>query len=320
MATDKRIFDGNLSAKSCCIIYINFFMRSAIQILNKYEYKKHFLPDVSVHNLFNESKIQIYRLEHFIKNILIPVVPYRTTFNFMLVITKGELCQHLEHTAIDLSANEIINIKQGAITATISKSDDLEGFFIVYDNEITMDISLGKNDMKFFYTNPHISLAPPVASWIKNIVLLLEDELSGEDKTMEICASLLQCILLKIIKSDIATKAPMTRQLSIALQFRELVQQHHIDHKNVLFYASSLNISENYLNKCVKEATNKPPKQWINESSILHSQVLLQDISRDVASVAYELKYQSPSYFTRLFKKVTGFSPTDYRKHKFFVD
>ncbi|QBQ42899.1 helix-turn-helix domain-containing protein [Sphingobacterium psychroaquaticum] len=292
-------------------------MKSAIKIISNYEYKKLFLPDVSDHTLFNESKIQVYRIENYLRSILMPVVPYRTTFNFLIFVTKGSLTQHLESGSYTLTAQQAINIKQGNITATLSLSDDIEGFFVVYENEIVTDIALGINDIKFFNSNPFITLKPHVAEWVKRILLLLEDELYTEGKQMDICVSLLQSALLKIIRTDIETRAPMSRQLDIAFRFRELVQRFHIDHKNVLFYANLLHISENYLNKCVKEATNKPPKQWINEISILHSQILLQDATRDIAGIAFELKYQSPSYFTRLFKKITGYSPSDYRKHKF---
>ncbi len=295
-------------------------MKSSIKMVSNKEYKKLFLPDISDNNLSNESKIQVYRIENYLKSILMPVIPYRTTFNFLIFVTKGSLTQHLENAAYTLTENQVINIKQGNITATLSLSEDVEGFFVIYENDIVTDIELGKNDIKFFNSNPFATLQPHVADWLKRILILLEEELFTEVKVMEICISLIQSALLKIIKTDIETKAPMSRQLDIAFRFRELVQQFHIDHKNVLFYANLLHISENYLNKCVKESTNKPPKQWINEISILHSQILLQDATRDIAGIAYELKYHSPSYFTRLFKKITGYSPKDYRKHKFMED
>jgi len=295
-------------------------MKSSIKIINNYEYKKLFLPDVTEHNLFNESKIQVYRIENYLRSILMPVIPYRTTFNFLIFVTKGTLTQHLESGSYTLAENQVINVKQGNITATLAISDDAEGFFIVYENEIVTDIELGINDIRFFNSHPFTPLSEHVSVWIQKMLELLEEELFTEGKVMEICVSMLQCVLLKIIKTDYEVKAPMSRQLDIAFRFREFVQKFHTDHKNVLFYANLLHISENYLNKCVKEATNKPPKQWINEISILHSQILLQNATRDIAGIAFEMKYKSPSYFTRLFKKVTGYSPSDYRKHKFLSD
>lgn len=293
--------------------------KPSIQIINNAQYKNLFLPNVDEQSLSNTSKIQVYRVEKYLKGIIMPVIPYRTTFNFLVFITKGSMTQHVDNGAYTLSAGDVINIKQGNIVATLSLSDDAEGFFVTYENEIVTDISLGSNDVKFFTMNPYVVLESESASWVQRILELLEEETHSENRVTEICITLLKSLLLKIIRTDIETKTPMNRQLDIAFQFRELVQKFHIDHKNVLFYAKLLHISENYLNKCVKEATSKSSKQWINEISILHSQILLQDSSRDIAGIAFELKYNSPSYFTRLFKKITGYSPSDYRKHKFLL-
>lgn len=293
--------------------------KPSIEILNNYQYKKLFLPHLDDSYLENDSKIQVYRLEDYLRGILMPVIPYRTTFNFMIMLTKGEMMQYLDSGAYTLTKNEIINVKNGNITATLSISDDIKGYFIVYENEVITDISLGTNDLKFFTMNPYVKLNDVNANWVGRILDLLEEESLSDTGDVEICVTLLETVLMKVIRADMEKKTPMSRQLDIAFRFRELVQKFHIDHKNVLFYANLLHISENYLNKCVKEATTKPPKQWINEISILHSQILLQDKTRDIAGIAFELKYNSPSYFTRLFKKVTGYSPSDYRKHKFIL-
>lgn len=295
-------------------------MKSKIQILNNYEYKKLFLPDITEHNLFNENKIQLYRIEKYIRNIVIPVPPYRTTFNFLLFLTNGQVIQYLENQEYTLHANEILHIQQGSVTATLEISEDAEGYYVVYENEIVTDIELGKNEMKFFNFVPFSALPPTTAQWIVRMLDLLEEEIVREDHIMEICVSILQSIFLKIMRTDNITYTPLNRQTDIALHFRELVQKHHISEKSVTFYAKKLNISDNYLNKCVKEATNKPPKQWINEISMVHGQILLQDAVRDIASIAYELGYESSSYFTRLFKKVTGYSPSDYRKQRYLCE
>lgn len=293
--------------------------KPSIEILNNYQYKKLFLPHLNDTYLKNESKIQVYRLEDYLRGILMPVIPYRTTFNFLILLTQGDMTQYLDSGAYTLVKNEIINVKNGNITATLSISDDIQGYFVVYENEVITDISLGANDLKFFTMNPYVKLNDINANWVSRTLDLLEEESLSEQRDIEICITLLETVLMKVIRVDMEKKTPMSRQLDIAFRFRELVQKFHIDHKNILFYANLLHISENYLNKCVKEATNKPPKQWINEISILHSQILLQDKTRDIAGIAFELKYNSPSYFTRLFKKTTGYSPSDYRRHKFLL-
>ena len=103
-------------------------MKSAPKLISNYDYKKLFLPDVTLHNLFNNSSLQIYRIENYLKRIVIPVSPYQTTFNFLLFVTKGTLKQQLENSIFEVKEFEALNIKQGSFTATLELSADIEGF------------------------------------------------------------------------------------------------------------------------------------------------------------------------------------------------
>ncbi|MGO3807474.1 MAG: helix-turn-helix transcriptional regulator, partial [Sphingobacterium sp.] len=58
----------------------------------------------------------------------------------------------------------------------------------------------------------------------------------------------------------------------------------------------------------------KPSKEIILEIAIIHSQLLLLETDKSIASIAYELEFSDPSYFARLFKKIAGISPSEYRK------
>ena len=89
--------------------------------------------------------------------------------------------------------------------------------------------------------------------------------------------------------------------------------KYHVEHKAVSFYVDKLSVSVNYLNRCIQQTMGTAPKEWINKVSISQSQLLLQDFTKCISSVAFELNYDDPSYFGRLFKKVTRLTPSEYR-------
>lgn len=289
-------------------------MRSSVKIFSNFEYKKQFLPGISSQVLLNDAQLQVYRIEEYLRNIVIPVLPYRTTFNFLIFVTKGHIIQQLETDAHRLNANSILLIRQANITATLEISRDAEGFFVVFENEVVENLALNRQLFNFFFTSPFVKLPTPAVRWLSQLVELMEEELNLKHVSLEVAIGVFRPFLQKIIASAAAGHGNMTRATEISLHFRELVQQHHLKQRQVAYYAQKLNITENYLNKVVKQATGKPPKQWINEVNILHSQILLQDGSRDIASVAFELNFQSPNYFARLFRQVTGETPTNYKR------
>lgn len=288
-------------------------MRSSVKIFSNFEYKRQFLPGISRQVLLNDAQLQVYRIEQYLRDIVIPVLPYRTSFNFLIFVTKGHVVQQLETDSHRLGANSLLLIRQGAITATLEISRDAAGFFVVFENEVVENLALHRQLFNFFFVSPFVQLPPQAVKWLSNLIILLEEELALKNSSLEVAIGLFRPLLQKIIVAAGEGRGTMSRALELSLHFRELVQQHHLQERQVAFYAHQLNISENYLNKTVKQATGKPPKQWINEVNILHSQILLLDSGRDISSVAFELNFQSPNYFARLFKQVTGETPTQYR-------
>ncbi|MBB6501056.1 AraC family transcriptional regulator [Pedobacter cryoconitis] len=288
-------------------------MSHVVKLITNYEYKRQFLPEVTEQVLHNQSNLQLYRIEDYLKDIVIPVPPYRTSFNFLILVTGGYIGQQLGTEDYTVGAGQVLNIKQGSITRTLELSEDISGFYVIYENEIISDIALNKTELNFFFTAPFINLSEKVIRWVSNVFLLLEAEIQDSNCLPEICTSLFTSVLLKIIHQSPYKPYAITRSIEISYLFREHVQHDHMTNRDVLYYAKKMALSETYLNKCVKETTGKPPKQWINEISILHSQLLLQDMTMEIAEIAYQLNYQSASYFSRVFKKVKGCTPSVFR-------
>ncbi len=164
----------------------------------------------------------------------------------MIFVTKGFVKQQLETSVFEINANEALNIKKGNFTATLELSADVEGFFVVYENEIITDISLNKNDLSFFYNSPFLILNAVSFDWIVRAFILLKEELLTDDRIMEICVALFQAILLKIIRLENKGNEVLSRARYISFHFRELVQKHPVNHKTISYYSNQLKISDNF--------------------------------------------------------------------------
>ena len=285
-----------------------------METLSNFQYKKLFLPNITEKILSNNADIQLYRLEDYLKGILMPVVPYRTTFNFVLFITNGHIKQYLENKEYNVEKGGVIFIKQGTITATIELSDDAEGFFLAYENNIVSEQELPKHKTSIFFMPPFLNLDNLTYGTIKQLLTIMEQELWVNELNLnEIIITMLHLILVKILSTDSDSHhKSATRPMDLSLQFRDILFKYHRDEKRVTFYADKLSVTENYLNKCVKNVTQKSPKQWINEMDINYSKALLQS-SKDIAEIAYQLNFHTASHFTQLFKKITGITPKEYR-------
>ena len=59
-----------------------------------------------------------------------------------------------------------------------------------------------------------------------------------------------------------------------------------------------------------------PPMQYILSIRIANAQNLLETTAYTVSEIAAIVGYDNPLYFSRLFKKQLGMSPTEYRKRQ----
>lgn len=72
-------------------------------------------------------------------------------------------------------------------------------------------------------------------------------------------------------------------------------------------------LSKGYVIGLFKEKVGMPPQQYINRLKIEKAQLMLLTDNTQVKNIAYELGFSDHSYFIRLFKKITGFTPQRYR-------
>ena len=70
--------------------------------------------------------------------------------------------------------------------------------------------------------------------------------------------------------------------------------------------------SENYFRQVFRESVGMAPNAYINQRKIAKAKELMLYSEQNVTQIAEQLGYQSIHYFSRLFKKVTGITPTDY--------
>jgi AraC family transcriptional regulator, transcriptional activator of pobA len=77
--------------------------------------------------------------------------------------------------------------------------------------------------------------------------------------------------------------------------------------------ARLLGVSRSWLNQLVRQETAKNLTDHLQGRLILESKRLLAHSDLNVSEVAYQLGFEDPSYFTRLFRQMEGLSPREFR-------
>jgi AraC family transcriptional activator of pobA len=96
-------------------------------------------------------------------------------------------------------------------------------------------------------------------------------------------------------------------------RFRAAVEQRYKEQWQVGRYAALLHVSPTRLNRLCLRIAGSSAFEIAQERLLLEACRQLTYLPASIATIAYELGFQDPAYFSRLFKKRYGVSPSDYR-------
>ena len=82
---------------------------------------------------------------------------------------------------------------------------------------------------------------------------------------------------------------------------------------SVSFLAKKVNLSPGYLSDLLKIETGKTAKEHISLHLIKRAKNLLLGSQQSVSEIAYDLGFEYPQHFSKMFKSKTGMTPKEYR-------
>lgn len=103
------------------------------------------------------------------------------------------------------------------------------------------------------------------------------------------------------------------RQTELLRAFRALVRAESHNEHRPSYYAARLNITPGYLNEVVKAATGLNCSQYILQSLLSQAKKALVHTDKHVRQIGFELGFHDQAYFTRLFTRHVGSSPSRFR-------
>jgi AraC family transcriptional activator of pobA len=151
-----------------------------------------------------------------------------------------------------------------------------------------------------------------------NTVKEIVSEFEQNDPLLsEMLKNLLKNLLIRsnrLFRTQNATGEPDNRNIDSARKFSELVEKHFREFKQVDAYADMMGMAPASLTKKLQKFGIESPSRIIKNRIITEAKRMLIYTDKSVKEISYFIGFEDQHYFSRLFSKETGISPTDYKK------
>lgn len=121
-------------------------------------------------------------------------------------------------------------------------------------------------------------------------------------------------IMAETVGRLLGASATPDRHLELALAFKRRLAESDPLERDAGRLAEALCISPSYLNEVIRSVTGMSVGRYIRNELIVRAKRLLIYTTLDIRTIAERLDLEDAAYFTRLFTKATGSSPTRYRE------
>lgn len=220
-----------------------------------------------------------------------------------------------------LSPNQIVEVDE------TSEKGEMQGWALYFHPDLIRGYPLMEkiSDYGFFSyeTKEALHLSDKEQETLKNIILKITEEYDSniDEFSQDVLVSNIE-LLFNYIKrfysrQFLTRKAQNTTVLS---QFQKLIKTYFTSEAiqlsglpKVHYFAEKLNLSDSYLSDLLKKETGKNTQEHIHNFVIEKAKNRLVNSNVTVSEIAFELGFEYPQYFSRLFKNKTGQTPIEYR-------
>lgn len=268
--------------------------------------------DFSEHNIrdYNEMKVTLGFYSIMFKNLCPGTMRYgRNYYDFQ------------EGSLFFTAPNQVV------VMESLEDTDDVYGWALIFHPDLIRGTSLNAKmkDYSFFsydlYEALHLSDLErlKLTDIIKDIESELKQNIDKHSKILVVSAiELLLNYCNRYYDRQFITRTVKNKDIisdfeSHLKSYFESEEIHALGFPSIKYFAELLHFSPNYLSDLLKKETSKNGTEHIQYHVIELAKDKLLSSKVSVSEIAYDLGFEYPQYFSKMFKKNTGMTPVEYR-------
>ncbi|GJH40022.1 AraC family transcriptional regulator [Capnocytophaga sp. HP1101] len=255
------------------------------------------------------------------------------TFGFYALLFKNHCTNRMKYgqQSCDFDSGNLVCIAPNQVVssgeANISLAEEVSGWGLFFHPDLLKGTPLSRTMREYTFFDYEINEALHLSDKEKNRLNSIVAQITGElseniDKhSQRLIVSNIELLLnycnryydrqfitRKVTNSDTVSK--VEELLSTYFATPELSSK---GLPTVKYLAAEVCLSPNYLSDLLKKETGMSAQDYIHHHLINEAKHLLTTTNRTVSELAFDLGFEYPQYFSRLFKQKAGVSPNEFR-------
>jgi len=278
--------------------------------------------DICTLSEFKQDDILISRFAPYLAQHHNLSMAHKHTFYHLVLFTEGAGTHAIDFKQFEVNPYQIYFMVPGQVHSWAFEGK-VDGYVINFSEAFFQSFLLKPDYLEqFSFFNGSINDAvinlPETAS--PDIILLFEQLIAENEKGGRLAADMVKALLLQVfikigrLSYDKQGTAINAYNYTLLKNFQKLIEQHYQTLRLPKDYAGMLYITPNHLNALCKDVLGLPAGEVIRNRIVLEAKRLLINLHLTIAEIATKLGFDDNSYFTKFFKKQTGFTPEDFRK------
>lgn len=229
-------------------------------------------------------------------------------YYFFLFVIKGASSRKIDLERFHIGDNELIFSLPHQTQQLPESLHGKDYFKLGFDQECLSRLPKQYPFLLNPLNQPKIKISKPASARLKAIFSMLRSLLRISDTNPDLILAHMHSLLTEIDTAYFANaKRPADTQLEKFISFKLFVENNLTGHPTIKAIAEELAISTDSLQYIVKQYSGCSPKEFMTNRLILEAKRRLHYGEHpSVKELAFELGFNDPDYFTRVFKKVTG--------------
>lgn len=243
--------------------------------------------------------------------------PRRLSSYFIVLVESGSITYNIDLQDFTVTDGHLLFAMPNQIFVPPAKTSRLKYFKLLFGEDT---LALLPQHFPFLVNPLNVQIIPldgAAKERVMKVFGILDQTLrsGSHEADTEIILAYLNALLSEFNSAYFKSKGPsniLNTNLSKFAEFKLVVETHLTEQPSINAIAEKLALSTNSLYRIVKEYTGTSPKDYFTNRLITEAQRRLRYSNTSVKELAYELGFNDPDYFSRLFKKSTGKSVSEF--------